>query len=248
VAAPDHLNNTQDDVRIDFINTMAHSTVIPCFDGLPSPCARADVPKSMTDRVHDISVVIDALPTWFGDRVDILRVGVMGHSRGSVTALAAAGGSTTGSPQCRDIQGCKPWGFPALTYPNGEPKVKAIMGLAIGQRNITFAVNIQDIAVPALLVAGTLDTNAPPAISQEAFRTLPTSTENRIVLIENAKHRHFDSGLCAQTQSAGGIASMNPGAILDLQTLSGLVIPSSGGVAMDFADLRHSPNQLTSDP
>jgi pimeloyl-ACP methyl ester carboxylesterase len=109
VAAPDHLNNTQDDVRIDFINRMAHSTVIPCFDGLPPPCARGDVPKSMTDRVHDISVVIDALPTWFGDRVDILRIGVMGHSRGTVTALAAAGGSTT-------------WNL------DPDPRVKAIMG------------------------------------------------------------------------------------------------------------------------
>ena len=240
VAAPDHLNGTQDDVRIDFINLQASSMVIDCFDSLPSPCARgANVPKSMTDRAHDISAVIDALPTWFGDRVDILRVGVMGHSRGTVTALAAAGGSTTGSPQCPGIPGCAPWGFPALTYPNGEPKVKAIMGLAIGQRNITFAVNVQDIAVPTLLVAGTLDTNAPYAISQEALETLPPSTEKDIVLVKNAKHRHFDSGLCAQTQSAGGIASMNPGAILDLHTLKGLVIlpPAgvpSGGVAMDF--------------
>ena len=179
VAAPDHLNDTQDDVRIDFINQQAGFTLIPCLDGLAPPCARAAVPKSMTDRVHDISAVIDALPAWFGNRVDISRVGVMGHSRGSVTTLAAAGGSTTGSPQCRDIQGCTPWGFPALTYPNGEPKVKAIMGFAIGARFVTFAVDIQDITVPALLVAGTLDTTQPPAISQEAFDTLVT-TERRL--------------------------------------------------------------------
>jgi hypothetical protein len=91
--------------------------------------------------------------------------------------------------------------------------------------------------VPALLVAGTLDTNAPPEISEEAYEKL-ASTEKHIVRIENAKHRHFDSGLCAQTQSAGGIASVNPGAILDLQTLTGLVIPSSGGVAMDFCGFK----------
>ena len=82
VAAPDHLNNTQDDVRIDFINSQAGYTLISCFDGLPSPCSRPDVPKSLTDRVHDISAIIDALPTWFGDRADISRVGVRGHSRG----------------------------------------------------------------------------------------------------------------------------------------------------------------------
>jgi predicted dienelactone hydrolase len=214
VAAPDHLNNTQDDVRIDFINSTAQSTVIPCFDGLSSPCARgADVAKSMTDRVHDISVVIDALSTWFGDRVDLSRVGVMGHSRGTVTALVAAGGSAT-------------WKL------DPDPRVKAIMGLAIGVSAITFGANVQDVTVPALLVAGTSDSTLP--VSKAAFDTL-TSTEKEIVLIEKANHRHFDSGLCAQTQSAGGIASVNPRAILDLQTLTGLVIlPSGGGVAMDF--------------
>ncbi len=213
VAAPDHLNDTQDDVRIDFINSEAGFTLIPCFDGLPSPCARPGVPKSMTDRVHDISAILDALPTWFKNRVDLSRVGVMGHSRGTVTALAAAGGSTT-------------WGFPA------EPRVKAIMGLAIGTRAITFGANVQDVTVPALLVAGGLDRTLP--VSKEAFGML-ASTEKEIVLIENANHRHFDSGLCAQTQSAGGIAAASTRAILDLHTIRALVIvPSGGGVAMDF--------------
>jgi predicted dienelactone hydrolase len=73
VAAPDHVNDTQDDVSIDFINSQAGSELILCFDGLAPPCARTDVPKSLTDRVHDISAVIDALPTWFGDRADISR-------------------------------------------------------------------------------------------------------------------------------------------------------------------------------
>ena len=118
VSAPDHLNDTQDDDQIDFINQQAGFALIPCFDGLPSPCLRASVSKSMTDRVHDISALIDALPIWFGHRVDISRVGVMGHSRGTVTVLAAAGGSTT-------------WGYPA------EPRVKATMGLAMGVPSIT---------------------------------------------------------------------------------------------------------------
>ncbi len=213
VAAPDHLNNTQDDVRIDFINSEAGFTLISCFDDLPSPCARPGVPKSMTDRVHDISAILDELPTWFENRVDLSRVGVMGHSRGTVTALAAAGGSTT-------------WGFPA------EPRVKAIMGLAIGTRAITFGANVQDVTVPALLVAGSLDTNSPPAVSKAAFDML-ASTEKELVLIENAKHRHFDSGLCAQTQSAGGIAAASTRAILDLHTIRKLVT-SAPSVAMDF--------------
>jgi predicted dienelactone hydrolase len=214
VTAPDHLNDTLDDVRIDFINSEAQFELIPCFDALPGPCARPDVPKSMTDRAHDISAVIDALPAWFGDRVDSSRVGVFGHSRGTVTALAAAGGSTA-------------WGFSA------DPRVSAIMGLAIGAPAITFAADIQNVTVPALLVAGALDTTAPPEISQAAFDMLGSS-DKAIILIANAKHRHFESGLCAQTQSAGGIASANMRAILDLKTLQTLVEFPSSGVSMDF--------------
>ena len=243
VAAPDHENNTQDDIRIDYFNSHAMSTPIPCFDGLSSPCevtarvlaengvtkdpsipclqtsknvatTTASVLESMTDRAHDVSATIDALPEWFGHRVDTLRVGVMGHSRGTVTTLAAAGGSA-----CWNL-------LP-------DPRVKAVMGLAIGARPITFAVDIQNINVPALLVAGTLDTTAPAAISQDALNML-SSTQKALVLIEDAKHRHFDSGLCAQTQSSGAIAKVNHDAILDLQTVTNLLIFPSSGVAMDF--------------
>jgi predicted dienelactone hydrolase len=212
VAAPDHLNDTQDDVLIDFTNSQAKSTLIPCFDGLRSPCARGSVPKSMTDRAHDIRAVIDALPTWFEDRADVSRVGVLGHSRGTVSALASAGGSTT-------------WGFPA------ESRVKAIMGLAIGVSPITFGANVQDVTVPTLLVAGGLDPTLP--VSQAALDTLG-STEKALVLIGNAKHHHFASGLCAETQSSGAIAAGTVRAILDLQTIRSLVTSISLGVPMDF--------------
>jgi predicted dienelactone hydrolase len=41
VAAPDHVNDTQDHARIDFINSEAGFELISCFDGLVSPCARS---------------------------------------------------------------------------------------------------------------------------------------------------------------------------------------------------------------
>ena len=40
VAAPYHVNNTQDDVRIDFINTQGRIPTVPCNDGRPGPCSR----------------------------------------------------------------------------------------------------------------------------------------------------------------------------------------------------------------
>jgi predicted dienelactone hydrolase len=214
VAAPDHVNDTQDDVRIDFVNVEAKQNLIPCFDGLPSPCSRAGVAKSMTDRVHDVSAVLDALPTWFRERVDMTRVGMMGHSRGTVTALAVAGGSTA-------------WGFPP------EPRVKALMGMAIGVPAITFGADVQNITIPALLLAGALDTTSPPAVSKAALDKM-ASTEKELVIFQNAKHRHFDSGLCAQTQSSGAIGQADSRAILDLQTATGLLTFPSSGVPMDF--------------
>lgn len=258
VAAPDHVNDTQDDVRIDFINVQANSTVISCFDGLSSPCEVLDrvkahdpnhidtpvvcynnpsiqttvsVRESMTDRVGDVSAIIDALPTWFGPQADTSRVGVMGHSRGTVSALAAAGGSAC-------------WGV----LP--DSRVKAVMGLAIGARNITFRVDLHNVTVPALLVAGSLDRTAPASISNDAYSMLGTpANEKQFVLIQNAEHRHFDSGLCAQTQSSGAIAQANPTrAVLDLQTVTNILIPPNpSGTAMDFCgpDTFTNPTDIT---
>src|SRR6516225_5904216 len=108
VAAPAHVNNTSDDARIDYLNAVANRAVLSCFDGLPSPCSRTSIPDSMVDRARDVGAVLDALPTWFGRRVDMNRVGMLGHSRGSVSAFVEAGGSAT-------------WGI------SPEPRIKAIM-------------------------------------------------------------------------------------------------------------------------
>jgi predicted dienelactone hydrolase len=222
VAAPYHVNNTQDDVRVDFINSEALRVSEPpvfskCQDGLDwgssSPCARASVPTSMQERVRDVSSILDALPGWFGARVDALRAGVMGHSRGTVTALAAAGGSRV-------------WGFE-----DPDPRVKAIMGLAIGAQPITNMVDLEDVKVPAVLVAGGLDRNSTQAVSENAFTAI-SSTDKLFVGIPNAVHRSFDSTYCAQLQSAGAASDAdrdgvveadelppNSPAILDLHTV-----------------------------
>jgi predicted dienelactone hydrolase len=201
VAAPSHVNNTQDDARTDFINTQAGAQLFACRDGRPSPCSRTNIPRSMQDRVRDISAVLNALPGWLGDRVDVARAGVMGHSRGTVTALAAAGGSST-------------WGF------GPETRVKAIMGMAIGAPAITFAANLANVTVPAVLVAGGLDRNPPDAqsVSQMAFDTIK-SPDRLFVGIPNATHRSFDSTYCGQLQSAGAAFDLDHDGVVELPEL-----------------------------
>jgi predicted dienelactone hydrolase len=227
VAAPAHVNNTQDDERIDFINAEAAKIqpglrLFDCRDGRPSPCSRANVARSMEDRVRDISGTLDALPGWLGDRVDVLRAGVLGHSRGSVTALAAVGGS--------DV-----WGFGPLRDRDGNPRVKAIMGLAIGARNVTSAANLANVTVPAVLVAGGLDRNSVQAVSEDAFDAI-SSAEKLLVTIPNATHRSFDSTYCPQLQSAAAIAQLpngqvNPRAVLDLHTVRLIGTSFPGGLS-----------------
>jgi predicted dienelactone hydrolase len=228
VAAPYHVNNTQDDARIDFINSEAvrvTGSPLPlfskCADGLDwapsSPCSRASVPFSMQERVRDISSILTALPDWFGDRVDAKHAGVMGHSRGTVTALAAAGGSTT-------------WNIGPV------PGVKAIMGLAIGAPAITNTVNLGAVEVPAVLVAGGLDRNSMQAVSESAFAAI-RSPDRLFVGIPNAVHRSFDSTYCAQLQSAGAAVvkaqELTPylPAILDLHTVRLIAASAPGGIS-----------------
>ncbi len=218
VAAPDHVNNTQDDVRIDVVDH-AGEAKIACFDGLPSPCSHASIPDSLVDRYRDAEAVLDALPTWFGPRVDMKRVGIMGHSRGTVTALSVAGGSTA-------------WGFRA------DSRVKAVMGMAIGAESITFGADVKDVTVPLLLVGGTLDVTSPLWVSEEAVQAA-ASTDKLLVPIQNAVHRHFESANCAVVQSAGAIAQGDTLAALDHETARQILQPPSAahpgsGIAMDF--------------
>jgi predicted dienelactone hydrolase len=250
VAAPAHSNNTQDDVRRDYVNGLAGSQVLECNDGLPSGirrlCIRSttpppptpplpplmdDVPGSMADRVHDITAVLNALPGWYGDRVDASQAGVLGHSRGTVTALAAAGGSTA-------------WHIAP------ESRIKAVMGLAIGGpgptfggRGITFGANLADVHVPAVLLYGALDANSLPVISKDAFAALG-STEKEIVEVGKAVHRSFDSTYCAQMQSAAGFAWANSRAVLDRHTVKGIVAAPISGEAMDYCSSASFPPEI----
>jgi dienelactone hydrolase len=179
----------------------------------------------MEDRVRDISHTLDNLPHWLGHRADMSRVGVMGHSRGTVTALAAAGGSENGT------DGANPWHF------GPDPRVGAVMGLAIGALGITNGVDLTNIKVPTLLVAGELDRNSDQTVSKHAFDTI-RSTEKEYVPITSAVHRSFDSSYCDELKSAGAItqaAATNsygePKAPLDWHTVRLIATSFPGGLS-----------------
>jgi predicted dienelactone hydrolase len=191
VAAPYHTNNTQDDVRRDFANEQAGTTppLFPCEDGRPGPCSRGgNVPVSMADRVRDIDRVLDGLPAWFGDRVDVDRAGVLGHSRGTVTALAAAGGTFPLTDARAATANCQSRVNPPFVSPDGVARcwplapgmefglgrtqadqennrvgrIKAVMGMAIGGPAVNRGVNLEKVAASTVLYRGSLDKTSPP--------------------------------------------------------------------------------------
>ena len=221
VAAPSHANNSADDVRIDFVNQQAKSRLINCNDGLPpratfgpGDCSKTNVPNSIADRVRDVSYVLDALPGWLGNRVDVAQAGVFGHSRGTLTALTAAGGSTV-------------WGVAP------EPRVQAIMGVSIGVQTLAGQVSLANVKVPALLVAGALDATSPPSVTVFAYKGI-TSPDKRYVEIPNAHHRTFDSTYCDQAQAAGAIATADPARRLDQHTFDQIATHTSSGQTQDY--------------
>jgi len=214
IAAPAHVNNTQDDVRIDFINEQAGFQLLECLDGRPPPCSRSDQRASLTDRARDITYVLDALPDVFGDRVDTTEAGVMGHSRGTATALLIAGGSAN-------------WGI------TPDPRIKGIMGMAAAAQSILSNINLSDLVVPTLLVAGGLDRTSPQAISESVFDQI-ASDEKLLVTIPNAVHRSFDSAFCALMHAGASIAQANTRAILERHLATQTLIHPTSGVAMDY--------------
>ncbi len=178
------------------------------------------------NRTLDIAALLDEMPRHFGDRVDMERVGLVGQSRGSVTALAVAGGSTT-------------WNIQA------EPRIKAIMLLAIGNRDFVTRMNLADITVPSLLITSKGDRNAGPgvqmSVSVEAFNAIPDSTNKGLVILERAEHSTYSSNRCAQMQATGAILQQEPRAIgeqLLFENIFQNFVPTasgaSGGTPIDF--------------
>ena len=96
--------------------------------------------------------------------------------------------------------------------------------------------------MPTLLIAGAEDDNSLPASSEFAHAQIPAMNDKRLLVLDGATHRSFDSTYCAQLQSAGqafdkdhnGVVSAaeavstDPNPIFDRQTV-GLIAASAPG-------------------
>ena len=202
VAAPAHNGDTQDDARVDFINTRSQRTDdLSCLDGLSGPCMDG-LNKSMRDRALDVRAVIDNIPSLFGEHVDMSRIGFVGASRGSPTGLSLAGGSTT------------------LNIAP-DPRVDALFLLTAGGRANPL-MNQAAVTIPTVQVSGTKDRNLD--VSRTTFDAI-SSLSKAYVVITGAWHRGLSAdSYCEQMQAIGPIAQSNTAAILDLFSLRNLLL------------------------
>ena len=225
VAAPFHNGDTQDDIRVDFINNHPDRTgTLSCLDGQLGPCTDL-LRKSMQDRALDVSAVITSIPFLFGEHVDMDRIGFVGLSRGSATGLGVGGGSSELSKL----------GIAA------DARVAALFLLtAGGQANPLM--NHEAITIPALQVTGTEDRNLGP--SRTSFLAI-NSPSKAYVEVTGAWHRGLSSdSYCEQMQAIGPIAQSNPAAILDLHSLRNLLLsPALSGTTLD-----HCPYEFFVEP
>lgn len=213
VAAPWHNGDTQDEQRIDIINQRAGKEIVPCFDGGPSPCLDG-LQKTVQNRALDVAALLDNIASYFGDRVDTERVGLLGQSRGSLTALMAGGGSTA-------------WNI------KPEPRIDAIMTLTIAVRSATFTANLNQITIPSLMVTSKADRNTPMSIAVDAFNVIP-SEQKGLVVLERGEHGVYSINRCAQMQAAGAVFQAEPRAIGEQLTLENILLSANSGTPIDY--------------
>jgi hypothetical protein len=226
VAMPFHEGDTQDDRIIDVINQRAGAKFVPCFDAGSSPCLEPSTPlgqqKSIRDRALDVRALLDHMPGYFGDRIDMEHVGMLGQSRGSATALIAAGGSTSLNIAA-------------------DPRIDAVMTTAAASRTVTFFANMANVTVPTLMVTGKIDRNSIPAITAEAFNAI-ASEEKGLVILERAEHGVYSGQRCSQMQATGAIFQANSRAIGEQLLFENIIVSANSGTPIDYCSYDYFVN------
>jgi predicted dienelactone hydrolase len=138
-------------------------------------------------RIQDVAAVLDALTAWQtsrdrdypGDRLDLTRIGMSGHSFGAITTQAVAGQTV-------------PKGVPG-TWP--DPRIRAALLMSPSVPPLMpVSQAFANVAIPWLIMTGTHDTSPINPTSAEGrlavFQALPPGSKYELVL-NGAEHSAF---------------------------------------------------------
>lgn len=182
-------------------------------------------PREFVQRPLLVSAVLDELerlntsdPMWMG-RLDMNRVGMIGHSLGGYTSLALASGDLNQKQvkrTCKDdevlatnlslVLQCQAQELPRRLPSLEDERIKAVMALNPVASAVLGEKQLEDIDVPVMIVAGSHDAIAPMMSEQlPAFSWLTTPQKYLVTMVP------------------GGHASVNLGSAEDSVGLSQLV-------------------------
>ncbi|HEB57716.1 MAG TPA: hypothetical protein ENJ01_00650 [Gammaproteobacteria bacterium] len=156
-------------------------------------------PKAILGRPKDVGFAIDRAEAWqashprLGGRLDLGRIGVLGHSYGAYTSLTVAG-----------ARPALDWLEPAVPPGRGlgpdlhDPRVRCAVALSPQGPGEPFfhEDSYASLRIPVMGISGTRDRelagNRPAKQRLEAFRLWPTQRgRNRFVWIDGARHVDF---------------------------------------------------------
>lgn len=179
----------------------------------------AMAPNEFVDRPQDISYLLDTIESQnsLNNRVDLNKVGVMGHSFGGYTALALAGAQLNGEQlqaRCTDeltkvdsVNISLPLQCLALQsqfeQPVHDERIKAafvfnpITSLVFGEEGLN------QLKTPVLVVSGSADPVAPALPEQIRPFTWLTSAHKYLVLMHGGSHNYTQSDILLPEQLSG---------------------------------------------
>lgn len=151
--------------------------------------ALAGTPQNLANRPRHVRLALDAAlaDPALGPHLLPERAGVIGHSIGGYTALAAAGGRPLALP------GETPDGVAHPVPVEPDPRVRAIVLLAPALPWLMGPGALAKVRAPLLVLAGERDDLTPPSFIERVLAGLPAGTPLEYRIVPGAGHFAFFS-------------------------------------------------------